>query len=124
MDNNELSATIASLMNDSRVADTIKQLKASLSDSQSSETPKAETPASNTAHNEKVEIFPDIGALTKLLSVSEKNPKGSDSETEKRNRLLSALKPYLSENRQDVIDKIMSLSNLTGLIDLFPKSNS
>ena len=124
MDNSELSSVLASLMSDSRVADTVKQLKASLSESKPAEEGKADTHPPVTEDSAKGESFPDIGALTKLLSVSEKNNKGSDSETEKRNRLLAALKPYLRENRQDVIDKIMSLSNLTGLMDLLPKNNS
>ena len=124
MDNSELSSVLASLMSDSRVADTVKQLKESLSETKLSEEPKAVPVSQNTENLTKTESFPDIGALTKLLSVPEKNNKGTDNETEKRNRLLSALKPYLSENRQDVIDKIMSLSSLTGLMDLFSQNNS
>ena len=124
MDNSELSSVLASLMSDSRVADTVKQLKESLSETKLPEEPKAVPVSQNTENLIKTESFPDIGALTKLLSVPEKNNKGTDNETEKRNRLLSALKPYLSENRQDVIDKIMSLSSLTGLMDLFSPNNS
>ena len=124
MDNSELSSVLASLMSDSRVADTVKQLKESLSETKLPEEPKAVPVSQNTENLTKTESFPDIGALTKLLSVPEKNNKGTDNETEKRNRLLSALKPYLSENRQDVIDKIMSLSSLTGLMDLFSQNNS
>lgn len=124
MDNSELSSVLASLMSDSRVADTVKQLKESLSETKQPEEPKAVPVSQNTENLTKTESFPDIGALTKLLSVPEKNNKGTDNETEKRNRLLSALKPYLSENRQDVIDKIMSLSSLTGLMDLFSPNNS
>ena len=124
MDNSELSSVLASLMSDSRVADTVKQLKESLSETKLPEEPKAVPVSQNTENLIKTESFPDIGALTKLLSVPEKNNKGTDNETEKRNRLLSALKPYLSENRQDVIDKIMSLSSLTGLMDLFSQNNS
>ena len=123
MDNNELSSVLASLMSDSRVADTVKQLKASLSET----TPRAESSTEATpisTDSERSESFPDLGALAKLLNISEKNSPTSDNEAEKRNRLLAALKPYLRENRREVIDRLMSLSNLTGLIDLFPKNNS
>ncbi len=124
MDNSELSSVLASLMSDSRVADTVKQLKESLSETKPTEESKTVPISQNTENLTQTESFPDIGALTKLLGISEKKAKSTDTETEKRNRLLSALKPYLSENRQDVIDKIMSLSGLTGLMDLFTPNNS
>ena len=41
-------------------------------------------------------------------------------DVERRNRLLSALKPYLNRNRQEMIDRVMAISRITGLFDIMP----
>ena len=53
-----------------------------------------------------------IGALAPLLSGGLLGGSAPDDE---RARLLRALKPYLSKNRCDAIDHIISLSRLSGL---------
>lgn len=45
-------------------------------------------------------------------------------EIENRNRLLLALKPYMSGNRRGMIDAVTSLSKITGLLDFLPKNTS
>lgn len=123
MENNELDikSVIEALMKDDKIADTVNQLKSNLR-------PSAPNDESETVSEEKSEPAAqsaDIGALARILSFTEKNSNGGGSEElEKRNRLLTALKPYLRDSRRDVIDKVMSLSRLTGLMDLLPKSNS
>ncbi|MCQ2455933.1 MAG: hypothetical protein MJ096_01105 [Clostridia bacterium] len=48
----------------------------------------------------------------------------TSSGTENRNRLLLALKPYMSENRRGMIDAVTSLSKITGLLDFLPKKGT
>lgn len=122
MENSELDlkAVISALMNDDKIAESVKQLKATLSESSE----KDEKPSSDSTDNKGNNGIPDLSTLTKILSISEKGSGDKNSEIEKRNRLLAALKPYLRESRRDMIDKVMSLSNLTGLIDLLPGDNS
>ena len=61
-----------------------------------------------------------IGVLAPLMGKSERM---GNAEVEKRNRLLSALKPYLNDNRRGMIDTVMSLSQITDLIDIIPKDD-
>ncbi len=63
--------------------------------------------------------LPDIiGMLSPLMG---KSTKHGNAETEKRNRLLAALKPYLNDSRRGMIDAVMSLSQITDLLDQIPK---
>ena len=122
MENSELDfkSVLEALMSDDKIADTVKQLKTNLTSS----TPNEENEKSPESQTEYTPPSADLGALAKILSFNEKASGKGSEEVEKRNRLLSALKPYLRDSRRDVIDKVMSISRLTGLVDLIPKSNS
>ena len=39
---------------------------------------------------------------------------------ERRNALLRALKPYLTDSRRELIDVLTSVSKITGIMDLLP----
>lgn len=56
--------------------------------------------------------------MSALSSMMKGDDKGVSRSTENRNRLLSALKPYVGDSRREMIDKIMSLSKITGMLDL------
>ena len=63
--------------------------------------------------------LPEImSALGPLMKGRGHHGGGGSRDTENRNRLLAALKPYVNESRRDMIDKIMSLSKITGILDI------
>ncbi len=117
MDNSELDigAVVSRLMSDPKVADLVKGLK----ESGEVKIPASAPDLSAIDKSAVMERLPEImSSLGPLMKDGEKRGGGADAD--KRNRLLAALKPYLSENRQGVIDSIMSYSKLAGLLDLLP----
>ena len=63
-----------------------------------------------------------VSAIAPLIKNSGKRISGRE-DVERRNRLLSALKPYLNQNKQEMIDRIMAISRITGLLDIMPGSH-
>ena len=50
------------------------------------------------------------------IEVREPTYTGDDSSREKRRELLSALKPYLSKQRSDAIDTMLSITEILGMM--------
>lgn len=67
------------------------------------------------------DIMSAIGPLMKNGG-GMKNP--TKSETENRNRLLTALKPYLGPGKREMIDTVLSVSKLTNLLDIAPNKKT
>lgn len=75
------------------------------------------TDAAPGANLTEEKLMDTVSAMAPLI----KNIGGAHGdEVERRNRLLAALKPYLNRDRQEMIDRIMALSRITGLMDLMP----
>lgn len=103
-DNKELGAMIEKLMKDPQVASLVKNLKSETE--AAAEEPADPSPASADAIG---------GVLEKLGPIL--GTGGGPGDTQNRNRLLSALKPYLNKERRDMIDKVTSISSLTSILD-------
>ena len=117
MDNGEfdIGAVVSKLMSDPKVADLVKELKSGGEAKHTQATPDLSALDKSDLMGRLPEIMSTLGPLVK-----EGEKRSGGVEAEKRNRLLAALKPYLSENRQSVVDSIMSYSKLAGLLDLLP----
>lgn len=105
----ELGELVKKLMNDPQVADLVNNLKEGAAADGAKETAEAALRSSSPRQN-------GIGdALAPLLGSLGGAP--TSMETENRNRLLAALKPYLSPERREIVDRMTSLSRITSLLD-------
>lgn len=117
----DIMSVVSKLMADPNIVKTVKQLsrESGGDEMKTEDTDKAEesdTPDSvSTDYSEVMKILPQIARGMK---------KGTSAEGENRNRLLAALKPYLNSNRRDVIDKIISLPDITRITELLPKNKT
>ena len=68
--------------------------------------------------------IPDIMSALGPIMKSGSGKAPSKSETENRNRLLLALKPYVSSGRREMIDTVLSVSKLTTLLDIIPNKKT
>lgn len=73
--------------------------------------------------SEKKEEKPslDMTALSNLMPTVTGESSGKKEGLDRRAALLSALKPYLSPERREVIDRMMSFSRVGDLIKTFNK---
>jgi len=124
----DLSAIIEKLMNDSSTADMIAKIKSSVENDPSVQSEKLNTSDDNketslsTDSGDLADKLPLVmGALGPLLESGALSKAQNDGTAEKRNRLLFALRPFLNEGRQGMLDKIMTVSKITRLIDLLPR---
>ena len=97
----DLSEKLSSLLNDPQGMDRIKEMAQNLL-GQSNNTPEPETGPD-----------PDLGKLAKMLSLI-KGPSGNDD----RVKLLLALKPNLSKERQQKVDSAIKILKLIELAPL------
>lgn len=129
----DLSAVLSRLMSDKNVTEIIEKLKTNVENQGVTQenTSEPERKNDNQSVSEGTGLSPDIiEKLPEVMSVIAPLMKNgtlkgvkNNSETEKRNRLLAALKPYMNESRCGMIDSIMTLSKLTGIMDIFPGGN-
>ena len=120
----DLGEMVGKLMSDPQVASLVKRLKednASESGRVGEEDGSAPQPvADGESASEGEGAAPREEALSGLMQtlgpILGQAAKGS-RDTENRNRLLNALKPYVNKERRDVIDKVTSISSLTGILD-------
>ena len=106
----ELGEIVKKLMNDPQVAEIVRNLK----ESGAADEAKKAAEAALTAQTPQTggigdALAPLLGTLTGATPTS--------TETENRNRLLAALKPYLSPERREIVDRVTSLSKITSLLD-------
>ncbi|MBR5448282.1 MAG: hypothetical protein IKV40_07665 [Clostridia bacterium] len=116
MDNmSELSSMIEKLMSDPSAMEMVQKLKqGTLSES----VPAAESVSpmqENTSSSDSSKL---LSSIAPLLNGINGNTEPSSPETKRRNQLLCALKPYLSRDRQELIDTLTSLSGMSGLIEM------
>lgn len=106
----ELSELVKKLMNDPQVADIVNNLKENVTSGEAREAADAALKSSAAqAGGIGDALAPLLGTLGGAAPTSK--------ETENRNRLLTALKPYLSPERRDIIDRVTSLTGITLLLD-------
>ena len=106
----ELGELVKKLMTDPQVAEIVRNLRESGAADEAKK-------AAGAALTEQAAQTGGIGdALAPLLgTLTGATPTGT--ETENRNRLLAALKPYLSPERREIIDRVTSLTKITSLLD-------
>ncbi len=106
----ELGELVKKLMNDPQVAEIVKSLKESGAAEEAKEAAEAALNSSSAqTGNIGDALAPLLGTLGGAVPTS--------AETENRNRLLAALKPYLSPERREIVDRVSSLTRITSLFD-------
>lgn len=126
MSEEELQGAIRNVMDSPAFAQILGQLQGN---SQGKEESKAAPPAITPDMMQKLPqmmsaLAPLVGGGGALGKPAESGKGGSEGE--KRKKLLSALRPYLSDNRREAVDQILKVTEMTDLLgtlgDLKPKS--
>ena len=105
----DLGGMLEKLMGDPQVMEIVKKLKEGDAGGDGKDPGGAQG-----ADGEKAA---DAGSILDSLGPLLKTAGRASAGTENRNRLLSALKPYVNGERRDMIDKVTSISKLTSLLD-------
>ncbi|MBQ8849699.1 MAG: hypothetical protein IJ011_05145 [Clostridia bacterium] len=121
MANPEIISTVASALGNMNLPKAADQ--SSDTEKEETEEPKNE-PAPETQTAEVSASMPDIGALVQSLAPmmsklgsSGKDRRGGEScESAKREALLCALKPYLSQGRREAVDYIIRISQISDIL--------
>ncbi len=122
---NELSEVIGQLMNSKEARELIDKLKTS---SEADGKPAADaaaqgstSPSVAAADSSLAEQLPAVlSALSPIIN-SSKPAAAPHGGTAARNALLAALRPYLSDSRRALVERIMQLSRITDLAELLPR---
>lgn len=61
-------------------------------------------------------LAPLVGSAKKADSDKKEEGRTNSADSEKRKKLLMALRPYLSENRRDAVDGILKMTEMTDLL--------
>ncbi|MBQ4043886.1 MAG: hypothetical protein IJD06_07820 [Clostridia bacterium] len=61
-------------------------------------------------------LAPLVGSAKKADSEKKEEGRTNAADSEKRKKLLMALRPYLSENRRDAVDGILKMTEMTDLL--------
>jgi len=118
----DIGAVLEKLMSSGEAAQLIEKLKANAENTADEPVDKVEPKAEWDSAQLEANLPQVVSAIAPLLengSFSKANGKGS---VQSRNALLTALRPYLNENRRGMIDKIMTLTRLTGIMDMLPRT--
>ena len=119
MDNNaDLSRMIEKLMSDPAAMDMIQKLKQGALSSDIASSVQTPPPADTAADSGNSDTAKLSAALGPVLNGLRKNMGADSPDVKRRSQLLSALKPYLSPERQNMIDTFTSISGMTGLLDI------
>ena len=118
MENPEIISSVASALGN------ISQTKESGSDTASEHIEKEETASADQGRESAAPQTPDLSALVSSLSplmmrLSGSHPSGrttAKTEVDRREALLCALKPYVSEGRQEAIDYILRISRISEVL--------
>lgn len=130
----DLAGIIGKLMENGDAAEMIEKLKASVENNDVKQADRVE----NTAKSEEssavssiidseqlAEKLPQvISAIAPLMEQGTFAQAKRSESSGHRNDLLRALRPYLNDGRRGMIDKIMTLSRFTGVIDLIGRDIS
>ena len=119
MDNNaDLSRMIEKLMSDPGAMEMVQKLKQGMLSSESLNEAVPSPPTETNAEKDPPDVSSLISSVAPLLNSLGKSGGADSPDAKRRNQLLSALKPYLSPERQNMIDTFTSLSGMTGILDL------
>lgn len=126
MSGEELQGAIREVMESPAFAQILGQLQG---DSSQKESPKPAVPSITPEMMQKLPQM--LSALAPLVgggggTGQSGGPEKSENEGDKRKKLLSALRPYLSDNRRGAVDQILKVTEMTDLLgtlgDIKPKS--
>ncbi len=108
-ENEKLSSALNEIFSNPQMLSAISSMAQNLKNSNTAATPAEEKPEppSNASAASVSDKLPE---LLNMLSSS-----GSGIKQSRRSELLCALKPYLSQNRSDAIDKIIRFSELSSV---------
>lgn len=130
-DSLDLASIIGKLIESGEAAELIGRLKANAENGEAQQggtaennTNNEESPAVSSAIDSKqlAEKLPQVmSALAPFMEKGAFKSRGDESTQKRRNDLLLALRPYLSDGRRDMIDRIMTLSRFTGIMDLLQR---
>lgn len=104
MENNNLAEKLSEILNDPEGMARIQSMAQSLLSQQTPEQPQPEEPAID-----GIKLAKMLGAL-------------KSSGTDDRSQLLLALRPHLSEERRQRVDKAVKLLRLAGMLPLLQES--
>ena len=125
MDKNELdiAEVVSRLMSDPSVTEAVKKLSGGTAGASAVSESEASADAGEQSgiSSELAAKLPEVMKLLKPMLDGAEKEKGGNTETDRRNKLLAALKPYLSDGRRDVIDRVTSLPDLKSLSELMSK---
>ena len=111
-DNEKLSNALSEIFSNPQMLSTISSMAQSLKNKEiTPQSEKEEKPHENTNVATSSEISQKLPELLNMLS----SQGGSGIHQNHRSELLCALKPYLSQNRSDAIDKIIRFSELSSV---------
>jgi len=130
----DLAGIIGKLMENGDAAEMVERLKASVENNGVKQADRVE----NTAKSEEssavssiidseqlAEKLPQVmSAIAPLIEQGTFAQAKRSESSGRRNDLLRALRPYLNDGRRGMIDKIMTLSRFTGVIDLIGRDIS
>ena len=114
-ENEKLSSALNEIFSNPQMLSAISSMAQNLKNNAPTPTPAEQSPptdeASATASTSSPHITDKLPDLLNMLSSS-----GSGYKQNHRSELLCALKPYLSQNRADAIDKIIRFSELSSVL--------
>lgn len=125
----DLAKMISQLMADEKFSETIAAVKESLaasSDGSSTSAENVQVPSVAKVSSQESaptsfpsippELISKLPEIMSLLGASGGNHSSGNEKTDKRTKLLNALKPFLSDRRKGAVDSII---NIAGIAELF-----
>ena len=114
-ENEKLSSALNEIFSNPQMLSAISSMAQNLKSNAHTPTPAEESPPTDEASATASASSPPItDKLPDLLNMLSSN--GSGYKQNHRSELLCALKPYLSQNRADAIDKIIRFSELSSVL--------
>jgi len=113
----ELGQAVSSILADPAFGRLLSELRGEGGDAAASAAPVS-APAVPAVTPQMLEKLPQMmAALRPLVEGAEKGQgKEADDEAARRRRLLSALRPYLSDKRRGAVDNILRITEMTDLL--------
>lgn len=119
--NGDLSEMLGKLMSDPQVASLVKRLKEEngpvAAEGDAPGAAASETGADESEDGGGGDRKEALSSLTDALGPLVGSIGKGSRDTENRNRLLNALKPFVNDERKEMIDKVSSISKLTSVLD-------
>ena len=109
-DNEKLSTALNEIFSNPQMLSAISSMAQNLKSADSSSTPAQEKSSPPSDTSSTAQVAEKLPELLNMLSSNNTTVKQTH-----KNELLCALKPYLSQNRSDAIDKIIRFSELSNV---------